>query len=468
MKAVIYTDGGAQPNPGLSGWGAHGYFYDDDKPKKLIKENITGKGYIDGGIEESVNVLKFFNYLGTNGINTNNVSEINALYYSLEELTKYDITHIHILVDSEYIRKGILEWSHKWIRNNWKREDGNPVSNQEEWKRLLNILDEYRERKVTYDLEWVKGHNGNIGNTIADRLCNIAINILKTSKESVSLYKYYSPEDYWNDKVERNPYLSFKRVFFNSITEPKDIGYYFLEDSDKKDDKFYLGKKYNNCSFSVIKLNKPDHAIEVIKQKQSKIAEDYNVVVLLKLDRLYEPDLYRYLKDYGEYALYRANNYSVNMNFLDNKPVTKEIDPPGLSLYAMETFGYMESILKSLIDQKDFPLLHRVDITNLIFIEQPKGKKVTTVLNPTLKPNLKILDVNLNLPDLLLDNKKISLVLGSDILNRNNLKKIETLHPHVEILLIKNSESSYTYMTYIKSDIGEGIWSSIYSNTIYF
>ena len=54
---VIYADAGVKPNPGLGGWGLHGYMYNEEKPKKgsgcqkayvtkdgyLMKENFKGK-----------------------------------------------------------------------------------------------------------------------------------------------------------------------------------------------------------------------------------------------------------------------------------------------------------------------------------------------------------------------------------------------------------------------------------------
>ena len=45
--AVVYSDGGARPNPGRMGWGAHGYIFETRKPTKghgLDKHILTAKG----------------------------------------------------------------------------------------------------------------------------------------------------------------------------------------------------------------------------------------------------------------------------------------------------------------------------------------------------------------------------------------------------------------------------------------
>ncbi len=462
-KVVVYTDGGANPNPGLSGWGSHGYIYEDGKAKKkyLTNASLTPTGYTNNNVE-NVDVVKFFEFMGTNGINTNNASEINSLYFTLLKLIEEEeFDHIHILVDSEYVRKGVTEWSSKWIKNNWFREDGNPVSNQKEWKRLLEVIDHYKEKNISYEIEWVKGHSGDIGNQIADTLCTIAINMMRNGIKDEQRYLYFEPYLYWDIKPERHPYLAFKRLYFNTISKNSDIGYYFLEDS-KKEEK-YIGKKDNETAYSVIKLNTPDRLIEIVKEKQTKIAEDLNVVALLKLDRLYSPEVYRYIETYGIHSLFRANNYSVNINFLDNKPITLELDPPGLSLYAMQTFGHMEEVLKEIMDSTD--TYFTLDITDHFFSKETKGKKEITVLNPNIKQTTKIVDI-----PLAYDYKKfnIGLVLGTDLLPRSNLKRIENLNPKLKLVIIKETYCSFSYMTYIESDLGSGMWSNYHTNSVYY
>ncbi len=462
IKAVLYTDGGAQPNPGLSGWAGHGYIFNDVPVKKkyVSNINITEFGYSTEKLD-NVDVIKFFNFLGSEGINTNNASEINSLYYSLNKLLEEGIEYVHIYVDSEYLRRGILEWSSKWIRNNWVREDGNPVSNQKEWKRLLAVLEVYKENNIGFDIEWIKGHSGDVGNTIADTLCNIAINYLRDGRNPGEDYRYYEPYLYWEEKPERHPYLYFKRLFFNSSSKSP-IGYYFLEDSDLKEEK-YIGKKHNNTTYSVIKLNDPIAMIEEIKQKQNSVAEDFNVVMLLKLDKIYNPAVYQYLKEYGTASLYRANNYSVSLNYLDNKPITLELDPPGLSLYAMQSFKYMEDILNSYLENT---IQHTViDITDKIYVKEIKNKKEIYVLNPKIKPGLAHTEIQIEHKGRTFN---IKLIIGGELLPRNNLKRLESLNPSIQLILIDDTENSFSFMVLTNSSLGVGIWANLHTNSIYF
>jgi ribonuclease HI len=462
---ILYTDGGARPNPGNSGWGAHGYLYTEDKPKKAIMQGYTvsSLGYIPKSDNISdVTVTKFFNFVGHTGQSTNNVSEINALYYSLEQLLKLEFTDILIFTDSEYLRRGITEWSDGWIKNNWKRSDGNEIINKEEWTRLLEVINKYKELNIVLNIEWVKGHSDNLGNNIANDLATIGVHSNPYVPAPYADYRYYEAKDYWGIKPERHPYMSFKRLFFNSQCKDSQIGYYFLEDSDKPDK--YLGKKYSNTSYSVIKLYEPDQIIEAIRQKQSEISNGVNAVIMLKLDKVYEPEVYQYLKEYGKYCLSQPKLYDLSLNYLDAKPITVELIPPGLSLRAMGSFSYMEDLLNDIINSKNKHTL--VNITDQFFsIETNTKNKTTYTLLPTVKVGVTHMLINTVYNDKPI---KINLELGLDMLPRNNLKKLEPYQPMIHLILIKESEQSYRYMVLITSTLGIGIWSNYYSDQIFF
>ncbi len=53
----------------------------------------------------------------------------------------------------------------KWKSNGWKSSNKKPIKNDDLWK----ILDgENKKHKVNW--QWVKGHSGNEGNELADKL----------------------------------------------------------------------------------------------------------------------------------------------------------------------------------------------------------------------------------------------------------------------------------------------------------
>jgi len=133
---LAYTDGSCKPtNPGPSAWGA-----------VIIAPDGTEdrcKGFIGHG--------------------TNQIAEITA---AIEGLTRTPAgATVTLLSDSQYVLKGLTEWRAGWIRRGWKTAAGEPVANKNLWQRLYALFD---ARKVT--TQWVRGHNGDKYNEMADKL----------------------------------------------------------------------------------------------------------------------------------------------------------------------------------------------------------------------------------------------------------------------------------------------------------
>src|SRR5215217_671136 len=139
-EVTIYTDGGADPNPGTGGWAA------------VLLDKATG----------TVRELS-----GGEGRATNNRMELTAAIRALEALTRP--CKVRLYTDSQYLRKGITEWLPGWIARGWKRKDGE-LQNEDLWRRLAELI---KEHDIRWD--WVKGHAGNKWNERADQLATLAI-----------------------------------------------------------------------------------------------------------------------------------------------------------------------------------------------------------------------------------------------------------------------------------------------------
>lgn len=140
MAAVeIYTDGACRGNPGPGGWGA-----------------ILRSG-------EHVKELK-----GSEPLTTNNRMELTAAIQALAAL-KRDC-EVALYTDSQYVRKGVLEWMAQWQLRDWRTADKKPVKNVDLWQALER---EIARHKIEW--HWVKGHAGVPGNERADQLANQAI-----------------------------------------------------------------------------------------------------------------------------------------------------------------------------------------------------------------------------------------------------------------------------------------------------
>ncbi|MDC1280414.1 ribonuclease HI [Pelagibacteraceae bacterium] len=134
----IYTDGSCLSNPGNGGWAA------------IINDN-NNVTKISGGEKNT----------------TNNKMELMAPIKALQKIKKN--RNVEIYTDSKYVKLGITEWIHKWIKNNWQTSKKEPVKNKELWIQLHDL---------TNDLEinwiWVKAHAGNTLNEEVDLLAKKA------------------------------------------------------------------------------------------------------------------------------------------------------------------------------------------------------------------------------------------------------------------------------------------------------
>ena len=120
---IIYTDGGAKPNPdGPGGWGA--LLIAGDHRKEL-----------SGGDPST----------------TNNRMELTAAIEALTALKQS--SSVDLYTDSEYLKNGITEWLPAWKRRQWKTAARKPVKNADLWQRLDVLASEHDVRWL-----WVRGH----------------------------------------------------------------------------------------------------------------------------------------------------------------------------------------------------------------------------------------------------------------------------------------------------------------------
>lgn len=89
---------------------------------------------------------------------TNNRMELTAVIHAMELCRTYE--DAEIFSDSQYVVEGINNWMYNWATRGWKN-----VKNEDLWKRAYSIKLSHHCLKVT----WVKGHNGNRFNDLADR-----------------------------------------------------------------------------------------------------------------------------------------------------------------------------------------------------------------------------------------------------------------------------------------------------------
>lgn len=145
-EVEIFTDGACRGNPGPGGWGAILRY--QNKEKKICGAELE---------------------------TTNNRMELMAAIKALESLKKD--CHVALTTDSQYLRKGMMEWLKQWKLRDWKTSDKKPVKNKDLWQALDELVISHHVK-----WHWVKGHSGHVENEMADALANQAIDELLSKK----------------------------------------------------------------------------------------------------------------------------------------------------------------------------------------------------------------------------------------------------------------------------------------------
>ena len=136
-KVLVYTDGGANPNPGPGGYGV---VIHDGKSKKELS----------GGFR----------------LTTNNRMELLACIKALESLKEK--SDVILFSDSQYVVNAIEKgWAKNWRAKNWKASKGEMRTNHDLWDKLLSAYE-----KHNVEFRWVKGHAGNMDNERCDQLAS--------------------------------------------------------------------------------------------------------------------------------------------------------------------------------------------------------------------------------------------------------------------------------------------------------
>ncbi|MCS6951292.1 MAG: ribonuclease HI [Bryobacterales bacterium] len=139
MKKVrLITDGACKGNPGPGGWACILRY-------KHHKRELHGSA----------------------PMTTNNRMELTAAVEGLRALR--EPCEVEIVTDSQYLKRGVMEWLPRWKRNGWKTSGGGAVKNRDLWEALDAQMQRHKTRWV-----WTKGHALDEDNNRADALASRA------------------------------------------------------------------------------------------------------------------------------------------------------------------------------------------------------------------------------------------------------------------------------------------------------
>jgi ribonuclease HI len=148
-KIKLYCDGGCRGNQ--------------------FDENIGGWGVY--ALEENWDIGFYGNAKNT----TNNIMELTSCIQGLKFVADKKNSPIEVIMDSQYVVKGMNEWIQGWIKKGWKNSKKELVANKELWIELNNLRNQFTNLTFIQ----CKGHSDNVGNNKADLLANEAMDELE-------------------------------------------------------------------------------------------------------------------------------------------------------------------------------------------------------------------------------------------------------------------------------------------------
>lgn len=511
--AVFYADGGAIPNPGFTGYGLHGYFFDleeaelkkaqvipnhfmesfnNDKAAKNAIDYVTPtqEGYIPckntgeflykfqaKPVKPSWYVDRSFAFAEPG---TNNIGEMAAALEALQVAVEAGscLKRIVMCLDSQYVLDTLQKYIHDWKRNGWKKKDGEPPKNLE----MVKIIDEKLRALEAQGTEvfytWVKGHNGNMGNGMADYMASVGVRAARNRTFDTNERTWSVPKDYWAPDVERHPFMYHKRAYFNRVKKFNVPGWYYLIEPASAD--LMIGKR-DHEGYAVVRLKTPCPYMEAVIEAQGTFGQDVNHIVLVRMERLYNKFVQKFIKRFGSLA-FEASRSLRDVWFLDKTPVAVEHNPPALIYRVTDAFASLDARLNDFLtvtgqfdsepgeESKTGIVVHEVTSEFFETVEKKVGKEV--IQKMVLLPVFGVGYTNHSLEvSEEVEGKtcsvKIAMALGMDLPSRNQLKQLEDHNPKIYLITWRDTPTTLQYAFVVDSLTGTGIWSNYFCDRVF-
>jgi ribonuclease HI len=474
---VLYTDGSFRQNK--AGWGVHGYTYTDVSMKTRLpqKQQPTSSGYKDVPADETCTVINYIDAYGAVlDSPTNNTAELSAVINGFEIAQKSEAKALTFLMDSEYVRKGLTGYVQKWIKNGWIKADGNPVANRGYWEKLLGLKNQWTDSNRPLELQWVKGHSGDLGNDKADENSVLGGGTKTAVPKEVQLEA---------DSVEKlkktpvHPLMLESRLMFSVTQGPTFDGYYHMynlgrshnygsKPRDTKVDKLMKadllhGRRISDATFGVFKpLAAEPYLEDVIALHNSTYASELDQLGILNLSTVYNKNVRQKIETMGLDALQRFDEIKV-LATPDFTLVSRTLDPPRLAHEALSTFGILRRQLDEFMSGETGESVDVLDVTDSFFETVTEGKKTISRLLKTITSSTAAIEIPVVHKG---HDLKLRLVLSIDIPTRNQLARIGTAGNKVTLLVTATGPIAYSYSIVFTSDDGSAIYASPYTQFI--
>ncbi|MCF6345363.1 MAG: ribonuclease HI [Thiomicrorhabdus sp.] len=148
IQIHIYSDGGYFEKQDVGGWGA--VIFKQKQELQRLSGWQKQSSSLEMELKAALNALQQFD---------NSLSSKMPVHYQ-----------ITLFTDSRILIEGLSQKIRHWRKNDWIHKSGNPIKYKTLWEALDTLTQQYQ-----INWQWVKGHNGNYGNTLADQLAREAV-----------------------------------------------------------------------------------------------------------------------------------------------------------------------------------------------------------------------------------------------------------------------------------------------------
>ena len=495
---VLYTDGGSRGNPGAAGSGIHGYEFVMDRPKQGTgndKYILTQSGYLNNDqlaqahaiksfknrkelleaidreseyLPVDVTVEHYFDAIYSFGrLASNNEAELQAAICGIRLAIDRKAESLLLYTDSEYVVKGINDYRETWIAKGFTRSDGQPIRNVDLWRELFSLYATLNGQ-ARVSVQWIKGHEGHLGNETADKLATIALNIAasKTVVTGSDAYKctVSDAKGYWKDDYDR-PDLLFNRYILTMASENTHRNAYFTYNS--KEPLLFLGKKFSDCGFCLVEYNdeyQPEIA-EVIEEtitRQAEAVEKLPVMFAVDTNELINKKLLRDYALVGKDCLVDTGSPKHELwtadRAKDKKQITHLLQPPHLSYKVLEVRDSLADFFRGFVENDKAYV--RTVLTHLFYDDKNELLKEIKVGTNKIKVAAEF-DSTLEAGILSTD---VILLLGQDLPDRNTLKRLEKKNTSITLLTKAEAAGVFSYAVMLDCDQGRVLSTGYYSS----
>lgn len=416
MNIIYYLTGSINKTKTHSVTGGHGYSYDTsiEGKKKIVKDVPTVYGYFVNNPKQNISV-NIVNYLHGRVYKGINIEESFLLH--LEMLFNYykenDIKKLLIVT-------GLPKTVNKFLAKK--------LTNTDLGKELTEF---YQANKDNIILDQDLYPCGGIGIRQSYNQTNIAMMLVSDVPEfeGDSELEIISEKEYKNPNIDIDKIITATRWFFNTgdlsdfytLTENGRRAYRFGRiDPDKN----YYGKATPDVYYSVYYSKEPIAVLDKLYDYCLKTKPNpYNLLFAGNLNHLTSKEIARVINDVP--GVFKGNELITPLKIANNDEpaIVEMINPPGLSYRIVNCFEGFDGIYKAFLNRDDenkFKNTEFLDITDLVFIRDEKGK---LKINPEFDNNTLKLQVKIPSPHCK-NMVRINLSVKYDIPSRNAFNSI--------------------------------------------